>query len=58
MNQSRTEEKPLKSLRSYLKAPKVRDFGDLTIGNYNNQKELDHVEFDSGNRKVRVPKTA
>lgn len=57
MNQLRTEEKPLKSLRSYLKAPKVRDFGNLTIGNYNNQKELDYVEFDSGNRKVRVPKT-
>ena len=44
MNQSQTEAKPLKSLRSYLKAPKVRDFGELTIGNYNNQKELDNVE--------------
>ena len=44
MNQSQTEDKPLKSLRSYLKAPKVRDFGELTIGNYNNQRELDNVE--------------
>ena len=49
MNQLRTEDKPLKSRRSYLKAPKVRDFGELTIGNYNSQKELDNVE--------RVPKT-
>ncbi len=40
-NQPIIEEVPLKSLRSYLKAPKVRDFGALRIGDYIGQKEIE-----------------
>ncbi len=41
-NQPIIEEVPLKSLRSYLKAPKVRDFGALRIGDYTGQTVLEN----------------
>jgi hypothetical protein len=39
----KSKEFPLKSLRTYLKAPKVRDFGNLTIGEYTNQEDIEPV---------------